>query len=180
MSKQKNGRLALAKTILFGFVMAIGSISGAHALDGSMLEDADMHVGPGEGFPIVGSAPKDAGLRINGCIPEDGWCLVRHGGRHGWVPSASVRLIGITRSTNQLPEPIIVIDATYHHYGAVIGSRRGYARHFRSGRTPRGYVGRGYSHRSSYYRRTGRSIRNRRYRSYIGGSRDIRRHFRNR
>ena len=101
-----------AKAIVLGFGLTIASLSGAGALDGTILEAADMHVGPEAGFPVVGNAPKDAQVLINGCTQNVGWCSVRHDGRHGWVPSASVKITGITRSTNKFDDAVIVIDVT--------------------------------------------------------------------
>ena len=161
MSKT-NGRLARIAASIIGSLLTLGLIAPTQALDGLMLTDADMRVGPGESFPIVGTAPEKADVRINGCIESDGWCVVRHDGRHGWVPFASVRQTGITRSTNQLPEPLIIFDASYGYHSALIGA--GAPRTYRYGRTGRTYRGGGYN-------RSRASYRNRRYRSRIGGAR---------
>jgi len=105
------GRTAAAGCLV-GLASVCLAISGAHALDGRVSVAADMHIGPGANYPVVSSVPADVDVRINGCTNKDGWCAVRYDGRHGWVPSASVKLIGITRSTNKFDDAVIVIDVT--------------------------------------------------------------------
>ena len=61
---------------------------------------------------IVGSVPADTAVLINGCTGANGFCAIRHDGRHGWVPFANVDLTGITRSTNKFDDSVIVLDLT--------------------------------------------------------------------
>lgn len=93
-------------------MLATFSSSAANALDGIILQDADMHIGPAAGFPIVGNVAAQTKVIVNGCTLGEGWCAVRHGGRHGWVDSANVDLTGITRSTNKLGSSVVVLDLT--------------------------------------------------------------------
>jgi len=99
----------LSGIAVFGLAMAM-SVSAGHALDALISADSNMHIGPGANFPIVGVVPSEADVRVNGCTSGDGWCVVRHNGRHGWVASASVSVTGISRSRNKFDDPIIVIN----------------------------------------------------------------------
>ena len=90
--------------------LALISLSPANALDGKVLQDTDMHIGPAGDFPIVGMVPADTAVLVNGCTFGEGYCAVRHDGRHGWIPSASVDLKGITRSTNRMANSVVVLD----------------------------------------------------------------------
>jgi uncharacterized protein YgiM (DUF1202 family) len=102
----------------FGLAMAM-SVSAGHALDALISADANMHIGPGADFPIVGVVPNEADVRVNGCTSGEGWCVVRHNGRHGWVASASVSVTGISRSRNKFDDPIIVINVAEQPGGRV-------------------------------------------------------------
>ena len=104
--------------VAFGLAMAM-SVSAGHALDAQISADANMHIGPGADFPIVGVVPSEADVRVNGCTTGDGWCVVRHNGRHGWVNSASVAVTGISRARKKFDNPIIVINVAEQPGGAV-------------------------------------------------------------
>lgn len=94
-----------------GLVLATGIfVSGANALDATISADAEMHIGPGADFPIVGRVPADAEVLVNGCTDGNGWCVVLHGGNHGWVARANVNVTGITRRENNFDDAIIVIN----------------------------------------------------------------------
>jgi len=92
-------------------VLATGIfVSGANALDATISADAEMHIGPGADFPIVGRVAADAEVLVNGCTEGDGWCVVRHDGNHGWIASTNVNITGITRNENNFDDAIIVIN----------------------------------------------------------------------
>ena len=92
--------------------LALISLSPANALDGRVLQDAAMRISPSADSPVVGTVPADTAVLINGCAFGEGYCAVRHGGRLGWIPSASVNVTGITRSTNRIGESVVVLDLT--------------------------------------------------------------------
>ena len=74
--------------------------------------DATMRIGPSADSPVVGTVPADTAVSINGCAFGEGYCAVRYNGRHGWIPSTSVNVTGITRSTNRVGESVVVLDLT--------------------------------------------------------------------
>lgn len=98
-----------------GFAAAsliLASANGASALDGTTLKDATMHIGPAADFPTVGSVPAGTEILINGCMAGNGWCAAEFSGRHGWIPSESVSITGITRARAKFEDVIVVIDVT--------------------------------------------------------------------
>ncbi|HMB47864.1 MAG TPA: hypothetical protein VKN63_06265 [Afifellaceae bacterium] len=92
-----------------GLAMAMG-VSAGHALEGVMMANAEMHVGPAETFPVVGHAAADAEVKINGCKQAPNWCVVRSGGRVGWVPVEKLQITGISRKRNKFDNVIVVIN----------------------------------------------------------------------
>jgi uncharacterized protein YraI len=100
----------------FAMAMALGMTAG-HALEGEILNDSGMRIGPNGDFPLVGRIPEGADVDVNGCTARGGWCVVRFGGRHGWVEQANVRITGISKPADKFPDAIVVIsvDAFYPH-----------------------------------------------------------------
>jgi uncharacterized protein YraI len=98
----------------FALAAAMG-VSAGQALDAQITADAEMHIGPNTSFPVVGSVPVETGVQVNGCTATDGWCMVRHGGRHGWVSAANVRITGITRARHKFEDAIVVISVADHY-----------------------------------------------------------------
>jgi hypothetical protein len=71
-----------------------------------------MRIGPAADFPVVGSVPAGTEVLISGCTAGDGWCAAQHSDRHGWIPSESVSITGITKARNKFEDVIVVIDVT--------------------------------------------------------------------
>ena len=74
----------------------------ATALDGKVMLDTTMRISPSADSPVIGPVPADTAVLINGCAFGEGYCAIRYNGRHGWIPSTSVNVTAITRSTNRL------------------------------------------------------------------------------
>ncbi len=87
-----------------------------------------MRLSPSAESPVVGTVPAGTAVLINGCAFGEGQCAIRYNGRHGWIPSASVNVTGITRSTNRIGESVVVLDLTDQlAMAAAYGSDRGVA-----------------------------------------------------
>jgi uncharacterized protein YraI len=92
-----------------GLAMVMG-VSAGHALEGVMTANAEMHVGPAETFPVVGFAPAETEIKINGCKYAPNWCVVRSGGKLGWVPVEKLQITGTSRRRNNFDNVIVVIN----------------------------------------------------------------------
>lgn len=98
-------------TAIAGFAMAMAlGVTAGQALEGEILNDSGMRIGPNGDYPLVGSVPKGADVDINGCTERGGWCVVRFGGRHGWVAQGDVRITGISKPAVKFPDVIYVIS----------------------------------------------------------------------
>ncbi len=98
-------------TAIAGFAMAMAlGVTAGQALEGEILNDSGMRIGPNGDYPLVGRVPKGADVDINGCTERGGWCVVRFGGRHGWVAQGDVRITGISKPAEKFKDAIIVIN----------------------------------------------------------------------
>lgn len=106
-------------TAIAGFAMAMAlGVTAGHALEGEILNDSGMRIGPNGDFPLVGRVPKGADVDVNGCTARGGWCVVRFDGRHGWVEQANVRITGISKPADKFEDAIVVINVdAFHPHG---------------------------------------------------------------
>lgn len=84
----------IAAAILAGGLFS----SGAMAVDGTTTGEAPMRVGPGEKFAEIGTIDAGSALKIHSCHDGRTWCLVRIGGRSGWVPGEFVKAGGFSKA----------------------------------------------------------------------------------
>jgi len=88
------------RSILFAAAILAGGLfsSGALAVNGTTTAKAPMRVGPGDGFAEIGSVDAGSAVKIHSCYDGQTWCLVRAGGRSGWVPGELVKAGGFSKA----------------------------------------------------------------------------------
>ncbi len=74
-------------TFLLAAVLAIGTVSAAHAFTRVASTALNVRKGPGTNFKIVDTLYDGEVVEVEHCN-DKGWCFVRKQGRNGWVYSA--------------------------------------------------------------------------------------------
>ena len=75
----------MRRVIFLSFVAVAGFSNAASASPGYLSRNANLRAGPGRDYPVVTRIPAGAGLDINGCTRDWGWCDVDAGGVRGWI-----------------------------------------------------------------------------------------------
>jgi len=116
--------IVFAVAVLFGGILS----SGALAVEGMTTEDAPMRVGPGERFATIGIIDAYSALKIHSCHDRQTWCLVRIGGRSGWVPGALIR-IGDFSSAKSYFDPAAKVALEFQVFDGELSDNRALGAH---------------------------------------------------
>lgn len=79
----------MLKAGLTGIIAAFW-VSGAAALQGGVITDTQMRVGPGDSYPVVASARTGEMARVMSCPNAEAWCLAKVAGAIGWLPKTAI------------------------------------------------------------------------------------------
>jgi uncharacterized protein YraI len=70
---------------LTGIVLASTAGLAQAEMAATTMNDIEVHTGPGQQYPSIGTATRGSEAMLDGCIEGSRWCRIDVNGMRGWV-----------------------------------------------------------------------------------------------